>query len=61
MLPKMMLADDLKRGDLVTVLPNWIPKHGIIHVVFPSRRGLLPSVRALIDHLSASFEAITED
>lgn len=61
MLPKMMLADDLKRGDLVAVLPNWIPKQGIIHVVFPSRRGLLPSVRALIDHLSASFEAIRED
>lgn len=61
MLPKMILADDLKRGDLVPVLRGWSPKHGIIHAVFPSRRGLLPSVRSLIDHLGASFEAIKED
>lgn len=61
MLPKMMLADELRRGDLVPILTDWTPKPGIIHVIFPSRRGLLPSVRALIDHLSASFDALGED
>jgi hypothetical protein len=29
--------------------------------VFPSRRGLLPSVRALIDFLSQRFEMLHED
>lgn len=61
MLPMMMLADGLNREDHVPVLPDWTPRHGIIHAVFPSRRGLLPSARALIDHLSANFEAIKED
>ena len=30
----------------------------IIHAVFPSRRGLLPSVRALIDFLAQRFEML---
>jgi len=30
-------------------------------VVFPSRRGLLPAVRALIDHLADAFNALNED
>ncbi|MEI2768604.1 MAG: LysR substrate-binding domain-containing protein [Nitrosomonas sp.] len=33
----------------------------IIHAVFPSRRGLLPSVRALIDFLAQRFEMLHED
>jgi hypothetical protein len=30
-------------------------------VVFPSRRGLLPSVRALIDFLAERFGPVEED
>jgi DNA-binding transcriptional LysR family regulator len=30
-----------------------VPKGGVIHAVFPSRRGLLPKVRLLIDYLAA--------
>jgi len=26
-----------------------------VHAIFPSRRGLLPSVRSLIDHLAEEF------
>ena len=29
---------------------------GIVHAVFPSRRGLLPSVRGFIDFLAAEYE-----
>src|SRR3546814_13825160 len=32
-----------------TLFRSWRPPAGIIHAVFPSRRGLLPSVRALLD------------
>jgi DNA-binding transcriptional LysR family regulator len=40
---------------LVNVLPDWAPKSGIVHAVFPSRRGLLPSVCTLIDFLAEEF------
>jgi hypothetical protein len=32
-------------------------KDGIIHLVFPSRRGMLPGVRATIDFLAAALKA----
>jgi len=34
------------------VLPEWNSPQGIVHVVFPTRRGLLPAVRAFIDFLA---------
>ena len=51
-LPTMMIWQDIDAGRLVHVLPDWRPPAGIIHAVFPSRRGLLPSVRALLDFLA---------
>jgi DNA-binding transcriptional LysR family regulator len=50
-LPTQQVWSDLAAGRLVAVLPDWRPRSGIIHAVFPSRRGLLPSVRALLDFL----------
>ena len=51
-LPTILIDDDCRQGRLVRVLPSWRPRSGIIHAVFPSRRGLLPSVRALLDFLA---------
>lgn len=48
-LPTMMVRDDLAAGTLMDVLPHWAPHSGIVHANFPSRRGLLPSVRALLE------------
>jgi DNA-binding transcriptional LysR family regulator len=59
-LPTMMVWHDLKQGLLVDVLPHWAPRPGIVHAVFPSRRGLLPAVRELIDFLAREFEALAE-
>jgi DNA-binding transcriptional LysR family regulator len=42
---------DLDSGRLEPVLHQWNLRLGILHVVFPSRRGLLPAVRALLDFL----------
>jgi DNA-binding transcriptional LysR family regulator len=50
-LPTLTVWDDLQSGRLVTVLPEWRSSNEIVHAVFPSRRGLLPSVRALLDFL----------
>jgi DNA-binding transcriptional LysR family regulator len=51
-LPTLVVWDDLQSGRLTTVLPDWRPSNEIVHAVFPSRRGLLPSVRALLDFLA---------
>ncbi|WP_185735927.1 LysR family transcriptional regulator [Burkholderia cepacia] len=59
-LPTMMVCDEIRRGELVHILPGWLPRSGIIHAVFPSRRGLLPSVRALLDFLADAFARIDE-
>lgn len=60
-LPTMMISKALAQGALVNLLPGWAPRTDIVHAVFPSRRGLLPSVRALVDYLAESFDALDED
>jgi DNA-binding transcriptional LysR family regulator len=51
-LPESVVREDLKTGKLARVLPQWNSPQGIVHVVFPSRRGMLPAVRAFIDFLA---------
>ena len=60
-LPSMLVRHALSRGELVRLLPQWAPRRQIVHAVFASRRGLLPSVRALIDFLADRFEKLDED
>lgn len=60
-LPKMVTRAHVASGQLQQVLPAWQPRVEIIHAVFASRRGLLPSVRALIDYLAQRFDALDED
>lgn len=55
-MPRKMVREHLDRGELVDLLPEWSPRTEIIHAVFPTRRGLLPSVRALIDFLALRFD-----
>ncbi len=45
----------LQAGRLVDVLPGWKPQGGLLHAVFPSRCGLLPAVRALLDFLAGKY------
>ncbi len=56
--PTFVIEDDLRTGRLVDLLPDWAPRAGIIHAAFPSRRGLLPSVRALLDFLAREYAAL---
>ncbi|HVH49383.1 MAG TPA: LysR substrate-binding domain-containing protein [Sphingomicrobium sp.] len=51
-LPTLVVWDDLQSGRLTTLLPEWRPSNEIVYAVFPSRRGLLPSMRALLDFLA---------
>ncbi|HCU1269517.1 TPA: LysR family transcriptional regulator [Klebsiella pneumoniae] len=60
-LPLLMVRDQLASGKLEVVLDEWQPRREVIHAVFASRRGLLPSVRALVDYLSEEYQRMEED
>lgn len=55
LLPYHVCRKSLNEGRLVRVLPDWRGQQGLVHLVFTTRRGLPPSVRALIDLLAAKF------
>ncbi|TDR94669.1 LysR substrate-binding domain-containing protein [Enterovirga rhinocerotis] len=57
-LPSMVIDDHLAAGRLVEVLPGWRLSSGIVHAVFASRRGLLPSVRSFLDFLSEEYAQV---
>ncbi|CAM3883999.1 HTH-type transcriptional regulator PtxR [Pseudomonas reidholzensis] len=59
-LPSMYCEEELARGELVRLLPEWSLPGGWLQAVYPHRRGVLPAVRVWIDHLAASFEACGE-
>ncbi|USI73463.1 LysR family transcriptional regulator [Sphingomonas morindae] len=54
-LPDRVCRQAIAAGRLVHVLPEWRGVTGIVHLVFTTRRGLAPAVRALIDHLATHF------
>ena len=60
-LPLLMVTDEIRNGQLVHLLPSWAPKRQVVRAVYPSKRGLLPSVRALLDYLGARFSELRED
>ncbi len=60
-LPILMVNKQLADGSLVRLLPEWRARREVIHLVFPSRRGQLPAVRALIDFLVESYAEFEEE
>jgi len=59
LLPDFVCAPAITRGDLEVVLPDWSVPEGIMHFVYPSRRGMLPGVRALVDFLAERLPEAT--
>ncbi len=49
LLPVVECQPHLEAGRLVRLLPGWGAADGVLHLVFISRRSMLPSVRAVID------------
>ncbi len=50
-LPDYLCESELRDGQLELVLPGWAPPAGVLHAVFPSRRGMVPAVRSFLDFL----------
>lgn len=51
-LPASICGDRLRHGELAHVLPDWTAGATAISALLPSKEGVLPSVRALLDHVS---------
>ncbi|WP_296224294.1 LysR family transcriptional regulator [Ralstonia sp. UBA689] len=60
LLPYNLCAEGLRDGRLVRLLPDHKPPKHQFHAVFPSRRGLVPAVRAFIEFLAAELPPLTE-
>ena len=50
-LPLYACTREIQMGTLCVVLPEWRPKEGRLAVLFPTRRGMMPAIRALVDFL----------
>jgi DNA-binding transcriptional LysR family regulator len=51
LLPDTVAQQYIDDGKFVKILPEWKAPHGIFHLVYPSKRGILPAVRIFIDYL----------
>jgi DNA-binding transcriptional LysR family regulator len=54
-LPGYVCRDDVRSGVLCQVLRGWIADDTTLTALMPYRQGLLPSVRAFVDHLAAEL------
>lgn len=58
MLPREFVEDDLRTGALLHLLPDLATTPGLVHAIFPTRRGMVPAVRHLLDSLVAGYETL---
>lgn len=57
LLPDHICERAFRAGVLAPVLPEWTSGDVVVHLVFPSRHGMLPATRALIDYLADNLLA----
>lgn len=56
-LPTSCCQKEIESGKLINILPEWHMPHGIFHLVYPSRKGILPAVRVFIDFLVSKLSS----
>lgn len=59
MVPRCMVHEDLEAGLLTEVLPGYSGKKLGVYAVYPYTRHLPVKIRLLIDHIQASYQAIS--
>jgi DNA-binding transcriptional LysR family regulator len=60
LIPETMCADAVRAGELKVVFRDWQLPQGICHAVYPSRRGVLPAVRAFIEFFAERIPPVIE-
>jgi len=61
LLPEPIVAASVRSGALKQVLPDWTGTTHLIHLLYPSPRGMLPSVRSLIEYLTVHLPASIQE
>lgn len=60
MLPMEFVDEDLRAGRLQQLLPELASRAGLVHAVFPTRRGMVPAVRQLLETLATGYETLNK-
>lgn len=55
LLPSEVVEDEIREKRLIRILPDWHSDDITIHLVFATKRGIVPAVRVLIDYLAEHF------
>ena len=58
MLPREQVEADIQAGRLQHLLPGLASTPGLVHAIFPTRRGMVPAVRHLLDALVSGCEGL---
>lgn len=61
LLPEAIASSSIQRHKLEVVLRGWTGAEHIIHLLYPKPKGMLPSVRSLIDYLSIHLPASIQE
>lgn len=61
LLPEPIVSTSIRNGLLMHVLPDWSAATHIIYLLYHSPRGMLPSVRSLIDYLVLHLPTSIQD
>lgn len=51
LIPGFLCNDDLRNGQLVRILPEWVGTSVVFNAVYPSYKGLAPNTRAFLDFI----------
>ncbi|MDH4989110.1 LysR substrate-binding domain-containing protein [Aminobacter anthyllidis] len=57
-LPASVCGDDIRTGELIHILPDWTAGATMVSALLPSKQGVLPAVRALLDHITEQLPTI---
>jgi DNA-binding transcriptional LysR family regulator len=61
LLPESIAALAIQRGQLQLASQAWTGAAHIVHLLYPTPKGMLPSVRSLIDYLSIHLPASIQE
>ena len=51
LIPGFLCNDDLRKGQLVRILPEWVGTSVVFNAVYPSYKGLAPNTRVFLDFI----------